>query len=429
MSSFCTQIELNIAQPMVGRVVVVGGGFAGIATVKALRKSGFQIVMFDRNNYHQFQPLLYQIATSGLEPTAITFPLRHLFCDYENFYFRMAQVIEVDRENNRLKTSIGEITYDYLILAAGTDTNYFGIKNIEQSALSLKNVGEALMLRNRVYQAMEQALRVSDQQQEYLNFVIVGAGPTGVELCGALAELKNYILPKDYPEIDFAAMNIYLLNAADRILETFSEEGSTRAYNDLRSMGVDIVLSAKVSDYIDNKVIYNGDQSISTRNLVWSSGVIANKIEGISELGRGARILVDEQNKIQGCTNIYAIGDQALMITEQYPAGHPQVAQVAIQQGRNLGYNISKGQQRPFTYNDKGSMATIGRNRAVAEIGRYKFQGFTAWVMWLMVHLLFIIGVRNRLAVMWDWAWSYMTRDQPLRSIIEVKKRPEPETK
>lgn len=422
----CSEIELNITPAKVGRIVVVGGGFGGLATIKELKKTNLQIVMIDRNNYHQFQPLLYQVATSALEPTAISFPLRGVFRGYSDFHFRMATVTAVDRDANVVKTSIGDLTYDYLVLAAGADTNYFGMTNIAKNSFPLKSVGEALGLRNQIYKTMEAAIDIESEaeRQSYLNFVIVGGGATGVELAGAVVELRNRILPKDYPDIDLGKMRVILLNASGRLLEAFSEQSSAQALKDLQTMGVEVMLNAKVNDYDQNVVHYNDGETIPARNMVWASGIIANKIAGVdTNLGRGSRIIVDRHNLIEGCTNVYAIGDQAIMV--DYPM--PQVAQVAIQQGWNVGKNIELQRQHkqinPFVYIDKGSMATIGRNRAVAELKGFKVHGFIAWIMWLTVHLFFIIGVRNRLIVVWNWAWSYITGEQPLRSIIEQKSK------
>lgn len=427
-------MDLNIPKSPGQRVVIVGGGFGGVALARALARKGvYQTVLVDRNNYHQFQPLLYQVATSGMEPTAISFPLRKIFRKGRDFHFRMADVESVDRERNLLHTSAGDLHYDYLVLAAGTDTNYFGMENVERHAMPLKSVSEALALRNRVLAVMEQAVRAADvrEREELLNFVVVGGGPTGVEMAGALAELQRRIFPKDYPDLDISkSMNIYLLNAAPRLLEGFSEESSARALRDLQRDGVKVVLDAMVKDFDGHTVSYNDGQAIPARTVVWASGVIANAMGGISpeQCGRGRRIKVDDFNRMEGSENIFVIGDQCLQTNDpRYPGGHPQVAQVAIQQGRRVAENLllaAKGREPvPFFYKDKGSMATIGRNRAVAEIGGRRFGGFVAWALWLLVHLLFIIGVRNRLTVLFDWSWSYLTYDRPLRTIIRPSKK------
>lgn len=417
--------ELNIAPAKMGRVIVVGGGFGGLSVAQILFGNDLQVVIIDRNNYHQFQPLLYQVATSGLEPTAISFPIRGILRDYRDVHFRMATVTAVDTKANIVHTTIGDLSYDYLVLAAGADTNYFGNKNIEQNSLPLKSISEALALRNQIYRTMEAAIDIEDQEerQPYLNFVIVGGGPTGVELSGAVVELRNKILPRDYPGIDFTKMRVILMNAGGRLLDTFSEKSSEQTLLDLQAMGVEVMLNTKVTDYNDNTVYYNDGQALGTRNLVWASGVIANKIPGIENLGRGARITVNDYNLVDGLDNVYAVGDQAIMSSSP----HPQVAQVAMQQGqlvaKNILRHIRNQPQQPFKYIDKGSMATIGRNRAVVELKNLKLNGFIAWLMWLFVHLLFIIGVRNRFTVMWDWAWSYITREQPLRSIIVARRK------
>lgn len=427
-------MDLNIPDSFEKRVVIVGGGFGGVALARALcRKGKYQTVMVDRNNYHQFQPLLYQVATSGMEPTAISFPLRKVFRKGRDFHFRMADVEAVEPERNLLRTSAGDLHYDYLVLAAGTDTNYFGMENVERNALPLKSVGEALALRNRVLAIMERAVRTTDPKErvELLNFVVVGGGPTGVELAGALAELQRRIFPKDYPELNIAkSMKIYLVNASPRLLEGFSELSSARALKDLQRAGVEVVLDAKVTDYDGHMVFYNDGQQIPAKTVVWASGVIANAVEGVPAemLGRGRRIKVDEYNRMEGSENIFVIGDQCLQTNDsRYPNGHPQVAQVAIQQGKRVAENLlrmAEGEQpEPFSYKDKGSMATIGRNKAVAEIGGRNFGGFLAWALWLFVHLLFIIGVRNRLTVLFDWSWSYLTYDRPLRTIIRPAKK------
>lgn len=416
---------MRISAASTKRVVVIGGGFGGLSVVKTLRKSGFQIVLIDVNNCHQFQPLLYQVATSSLEPTAISFPLRRILRGYKDLHFLMARATGVDTKARVVHTSVGDVGYDYLVVSAGADTNFFSMESVRLNSLPLKNVNEALSLRNRIYRTMEFADRCSDenQRQAYLNFVIVGGGPTGVELAGAVAELRNKVLPKDYPSIDFAKMNIYLLNAGERLLESFSPQSSERTLRDLQKLGVKVMLNAKVSDYHEESVVYNNNQQIQAFNLVWASGIVANAIEGLDNTGRGRRIVIDEYCRVQGYENIFAIGDMA--INNQKPL--PQVAQVAIQQGRNAGLNIMNTDRGValvvFNYFDKGSMATIGRNRAVAEVGRFRKGGFVAWVMWLFVHLYFIIGVRNKLHVLWDWCWSYVTRDQPLRSIIEADKK------
>lgn len=424
-------MNLNIPTPATKRVVVIGGGFGGLSLVKGLRNSGMQIVMLDRNNFHQFQPLLYQVATAGLEPTAIAFPIRKLLARHKDFHFRMTEVTQVRAEQNIIVTTDGELSYDYLVMATGTDTNYFGIESVRENAMPLKSIGEALALRNRILSILEKAQKLATPENisSYLNIVIVGGGPTGVELAGAVAELRNTIFPKDYPEIDFNLMHIYLVNASGRLLEAFSLASSAEALSRLEAMGVEVMLNTAVKQYDGATVSYGDSGTITSELVVWVGGVAASYPDGISSQvkGRGGRLKTDLFNRIEGYDNIFAIGDIALISCEKYPAGHPQVAQVAIQQGRNLAMNLLKGDfSIPFSYYDKGSMATIGRDSAVAEISRYRFKGFIAWVLWLAVHLLFIIGVRNRLTVLFDWGWSYITYDRPLRTIIEARHRPSP---
>lgn len=416
---------MNIPAPDGKRIVVVGGGFAGVSLCRGLSGCGAQVVVIDSNNYHQFQPLLYQVATAGLEPTAIAFPLRKFLRSSRNFYFRRATVSGVDTVNKTITTDQGSVSYDFLVLAAGTDTNYFGMQNIQRAALPLKSVGEALALRNRLLEVMELAACQEDpvERARLMTIVIVGGGPTGVELAGAVAELKRHIFGKDYPELDMAQMKIYLLNASPRLLESFSEQSSQTALVELQKMGVEVLLSAAVKDFADGKVIYNDGQTIDCELVVWVSGVIANEFSGVGSTSRGRRIVVDQYNKVVGAEDVFAIGDISFMACDGYPSGHPQVAQVAIQQGSTLAGNLkhilqNKGDRRPFKYYDKGSMATIGRAKAVTEIKGIKIKGFIAWVAWLALHLLYVVGAHNRFTVLTDWFWGLIIYDRPFRTII-----------
>lgn len=403
------------------RVVVVGGGFAGMAAIKKLLRANFQVVLIDKNNYHQFQPLIYQVATSSLEPTSISAPLRRIFRGKKNFSFLMAEVLGVDKATSMVETSLGGVHYDYLIIAAGATTNYFSMKEIEEKALPLKTIPEALAVRNRIYKNLEFISTLPDcaEREPYLNLVIVGGGPTGVELAGAIAELKRNVLPKEFPDIDFSKLNIYLLDAADRLLTTFSRDSSDHALRDLTEMGVKVRLGTKVKGYDSTKhtVLYNENDELPTKNLIWASGIVANKMKGLETIGRGGRIITDAY--CRESENIYVIGDVAII--EGYEL--PQVAQVALQQGRYVADAIINGAKDPFKYKDKGSMATIGRNKAVAEAFGMKFKGFPAWVVWLFIHLMYIVGYRNRLLVLWNWFWNYVTEDQPLGSIIEIREK------
>jgi NADH dehydrogenase len=408
------------------RVVIIGGGFAGLELGQRLDDKLFQIVLLDKNNYQQFQPLLYQVASSGLEPSAISFPFRKVFRNKKDFHFRMTEVTQVIPEENKLICSIGEIEYDYLVIANGTDTNYFGNDNIKNNAMPMKTVSEALGLRNTILSNLEKALlAVTDEEKAaLLNIVVVGGGPTGVEISGALAEMKRYILPKDYPEINFDLMQIYLFEGADKLLGNMSEDSSTKSLEFLQQLGVKVQLNTLVKDYTDNKVILASGEEIISGTLIWASGVIANTLGGIKPelLGRGRRIKVDSNNRVESFENIFAIGDICLQTEEAYPGGHPQVAQVGKQQAKLLAENFSRlMNDQPltaFSYKDKGSMATIGRNKAVVDIKDFKTQGFLAWCIWMFVHLLFIMGIKNKAFIFLDWVWSYITYDQPLRLIL-----------
>lgn len=418
-------MKVNVPELNVPRVVIVGGGFGGIQLAMALKNAAVQVVMFDKNNYHTFQPLLYQVATGGLEPDSIAFPLRKMFKRQQNFYFRMAEVIGVDSDRDIVRTSIGEIGYDYLIMATGSKTNFFGMEDVAQMSHGMKTIPEALDLRSLILQNFEMAVLTPDldARNSLMNFVVVGAGPTGVETAGALAELKKHILPKDYPELDLRRMQIHLIEAGDRLLPGMSKEASANSASALENMEVQLWLNTKVEDFDGQKVKIAGGRQLDTKTVIWSAGVIGNAPAGLEDSeGRGKRLEVDQFNRVKGHANIFAIGDLALMRVEDYPAGHPGVAQVAIQQGQLLARNIKslifQRELRPFQYYDKGSMATIGRNKAVVDVKRFRVKGFIAWLMWMVVHLFFLAGFRNRLVVFINWFWSYMTYDKGTRLII-----------
>ena len=407
------------------RVVIVGGGFAGLTIVNKLDSKRFQVVLIDRNNYHQFPPLLYQVASSGLEPGSICFPFRKLFHREKDFYFRMAEVKTVCPAENRIVTTIGQLHYDYLILAGGTTTNYFGNKILEENSLPMKDVREALALRSSLLLNMERALdNVEDcQRRALLNIVIVGGGATGVEIAGALAEMRRFIVPKDYPDLK-TPMDVYLVEGSGRLLGVMSERASKNAKKDLEKMGVKVLLNTKVTDYRDGHVVFDNRDSLITDNLIWVSGVTANRFEGITpeQTGRGGRILVDAYNRVQGAENIFAVGDLCLLQEPAYPNGHPQVAQAAIQQGSRLAKNLNRIAKnrplKPFHYKDLGTMATIGRNKAVADLHGLRLHGFFAWAMWLTIHLRSILGVRNKVMVLLNWIWNYAVYDQSNRFIF-----------
>ena len=427
-------MSINIQRNQKKRVVIVGGGLGGLRLAEDLYGSGMQVVLIDKNNFHQFPPLIYQIASAGIDPSSISFPFRQIFRKRKDFYFRMAEARMVDTEKKILQTSIGKIDYDYLVLAAGATTNFFGNKNIEEWAIPMKTVPEAMGLRNALLSNFERALTCAteEERQELLNVVIVGGGATGVEIAGALAEMRRYVIPYDYPDMDSSLMHIYLIEAGDRLLAGLSQESSQKAYEFLKSMGVDIQFGKMVTDYRDHKVVMKDGTEIPTRTFLWVSGIRANAMPGIDEshLGRGFRFKVDEYNRIPGIEDVSVIGDQCLQTSDAaYPNGHPQVAQVAIQQAKNLAKNLKLINQgadssalTAFHYKNLGSMATIGRNKAVVEIGKFRSQGFFAWVLWLVVHLRSILGVKNKMMVLLNWLWKYVSYNDSIRMITYATK-------
>ena len=427
-------MSINIQRNQKKRVVIVGGGLGGLRLAEDLYGSGMQVVLIDKNNFHQFPPLIYQIASAGIDPSSISFPFRQIFRKRKDFYFRMAEARMVDTEKKILQTSIGKIDYDYLVLAAGATTNFFGNKNIEEWAIPMKTVPEAMGLRNALLSNFERALTCAteEERQELLNVVIVGGGATGVEIAGALAEMRRYVIPYDYPDMDSSLMHIYLIEAGDRLLAGLSQESSQKAYEFLKSMGVDIQFGKMVTDYRDHKVVMKDGTETPTRTFLWVSGIRANAMPGIDEshLGRGFRFKVDEYNRIPGLNDVFAIGDQCLQTSDAaYPNGHPQVAQVAIQQAKNLAKNLKlinqgadSSELTAFHYKNLGSMATIGRNKAVVEIGKFHSQGFFAWVLWLVVHLRSILGVKNKMMVLLNWLWKYVSYNDSIRMITYATK-------
>lgn len=427
-------MSINIQRNQKKRVVIVGGGLGGLRLAEDLYGSGMQVVLIDKNNFHQFPPLIYQIASAGIDPGSISFPFRQIFRKRKDFYFRMAEARMVDTDKKILQTSIGKIDYDYLVLAAGATTNFFGNKNIEEWAIPMKTVPEAMGLRNALLSNFERALTCAteEERQELLNVVIVGGGATGVEIAGALAEMRRYVIPYDYPDMDSSLMHIYLIEAGDRLLAGLSQESSQKAYEFLKSMGVDIQFGKMVTDYRDHKVVMKDGTEIPTRTFLWVSGIRANAMPGIDEshMGRGFRFKVDEYNRIPGVEDVFAIGDQCLQTSDAaYPNGHPQVAQVAIQQAKNLAKNLKRINQgadssalTAFRYKNLGSMATIGRNKAVVEIGKFRSQGFFAWVLWLVVHLRSILGVKNKMMVLLNWLWKYVSYNDSIRMITYATK-------
>jgi len=416
---------INIPDSEHKRIVIVGGGFAGIELAKKLRNKSIQVVLLDKNNFFTFQPLLYQVATSGLEPNSIAYPLRRLFREASNVFFRLAEVKSVNTTRQEIETTSGALDYDYLVVATGSAPNFFGLDN--DKLVPLKSVRNALDMRNVFLKEFEEALTETDEEkrQTLINIVIVGAGPTGVELAGALGEMKKYVLPKDYPELDIERMQIYLIEGADRVLPTMSEEASAKAHEFLEELGVTVYLNKLVKQYDGKKVMIEGEE-VLTQNLVWTAGVQGGALEGIDaeNLQKNNRIIVDEYNRVRGHHALFAVGDVAHFETEDFPKGLPMLAPVAMQQGRHLAKNILrdlKGEKmEAFEYFDKGTMATIGRNRAVVDLHRFKFQGTFAWFVWMFVHLVSLVGFRNKLVVVINWIYNYFTYDRALRLIINA---------
>ena len=425
--SIPSHLKLTIPKSEHPRIVIIGGGFAGLMLAKGLRKVKAQVVMLDRNNFHTFQPLLYQVATAGLEPDSIAGPLRKSLDNQSNYIFRMVKVSGIDFENSKVVTPIGDLSYDYLVIANGATTNYFGQEGLRAKVLPLKRVVHALDLRSHILQIFEQIELTEDPEirQRLFNMVVVGGGPTGVEVAGALSELKNHILPKDYPDLDLGPMKIKLIEGSPRLLNGMSDAAGEHALNYLQKMGVEVVLNTHVKGY-EHGVVDLGSEKISSDTVVWAAGVKGRILSGIDEEQTSrSRILVDEYNRVKGHENVFAIGDVAMMQTAEYPNGHPMLAPVAMQQGKhlakNFNYLISGKEPLKFSYLDKGSMATIGRNKAVVDMpGGLHVKGFLAWLIWMFVHILYLIGFRNKLITLNNWIWSYFTYDKGTRLIIRT---------
>ena len=427
---------MNIPRTDLPRVVIIGGGFAGMALARKLLHHDVQMVLLDRHNYHTFQPLLYQVSTSGLEPDSIAYPLRKITRNSKKCFFRMAEVEKIDSENNLVKTSIGDIIYDYLVIATGSRTNFFGNDSIEEHGMWMKTVPQALNIRSLILENLEEATITEDPEKRkaLLTFVIAGAGPTGVELSGAIAELKNNIVPKDYPDLDISEMSIHLLEGLERVLPPMSEHASKKAQKFLEQLGVQIHLKTMVQNYDGVNVVTDTDLKLKAETFIWSAGVTGAPVEGLkaeSLIEKANRYEVNAFNQVNSYENIFAIGDIAVMQTEDFPKGHPMVAQPAIQQGKHLAKNLAKlikGEKlEPFEYFDKGTMATVGRNRAVVDLKKWKFSGFSAWFVWMFVHLWFLIGFRNRIVTFFNWTYNYINYDKAARLIIRPFKGSEEE--
>ena len=423
-------MKANIEHTDKKRVVIVGGGLGGLELAFKLVGSDFQVVLVDKNNYHQFPPLIYQVASAGLEPSSISFPFRRLFQGQKDFFFRMAEVKAVDAAGKKIATSVGDIHYDYLVLAAGARTNFFGNKEIEAATLPMKSVSEAMRLRNTILRNLEKAETEEDpvRRQALMNIVVVGGGASGVEIAGAVAEMKKNILARDYPDLDASQMHIYLVNAGKRLLAAMDPVSSARAERDLKELHVHIRQPQFATEYRDGILKTSAGLEIPARTVIWVSGICANTIEGLpaESLGHAGRILTDRFCRVKGVQDVFAIGDQSLIEgDEDYPLGHPQLAQVAMQQAKTVAENLKAAQkglaEKPFKYRNLGVMATIGRNHAVAEIGGRKFGGFAAWVLWLVVHLRSILGVKNKAFILLNWVWNYLNYKQSLRLILKAK--------
>lgn len=417
------------------KIVIIGGGFAGINLAEELGgDKRFHVTLVDKNNYNFFPPLIYQVATAYLEPSSISYPFRKLFRSKGNITFRLGELRSVNRAENKVVLSNGELEYDHLIFATGAETNYFGMENVKKNSIPMKTLNDAIEMRNKLLQRMERASICTDRKErrKYLNIVIAGGGPTGVEVAGMFAEMRNGVLRKEYPELSTTVSNIYLVDGGGELLGPMSKKSQQDTYDALTKMGVIVKLNTRVTDYVDDTVYFHTGETIQTKNLIWAAGVTARTFEGIPAecYGRGRRLNVDEHNKVINTQNIYAIGDTCIQLTDKdFPQGHPQVAQVAIQQGKHLAKNFKKmaaGKPLvPFRYKDKGSMAIIGKNKAVVDLPKPKmhFKGFIAWLMWLFIHLMSLISYRNRVQTFWNWMIAYFAKDQSLRMIIRPEKR------
>lgn len=427
---------MNIPQTDLPRIVVIGCGFAGIKFTKYINTKHYQVVLLDKNNYHTFQPLMYQVASAGVEPDSIVYPIRKVFKGKRNFFFRIAEVEHIDPDLKSIDTNIGSLKYDHLVVATGACSNFFGMKNIEHYAMPMKSLTESLNLRSFVLQNFEKALNTSDlvEREALMSFVIVGAGATGVELAGALAELRSYILPNDYPDLDIRRMQVHVIEAADKVLSNMSESSSEKSEAFLRKMGVNVWLNTKVLDY-DGKLVQTDKENFKSRTLIWTAGVKGAPPEGMKvELTRDSRIPVNAYAEAKDIPNVYALGDVAFLQDENYPRGYPMLGSIAGQQGKQLALNFNKlarGKERkPFKYNDLGTMATIGRNLAVVDLPFINFGGWFAWWTWMFVHLMLLVDFRSRIIVLINWAISYLNYDKGTRLIVrKVADKTDPKDK
>ena len=415
------------------KIVIIGAGFGGISIAKSFKNKPVNVLLIDKHNYHNFQPLIYQIATGGLEPDSIAYPVRRIFRNQANFSFRMANVISVNTESNLLHTTIGDVTYDYLVIATGSTNNYFNFEPVKQKLLTLKSIPDALNIRSYIYQNLEKALVEQDKRpiEDIINIAIIGGGPAGIELAGALAEMKHYVLPKDFPDLDLSKMEINLYEAAPKLLGAMSEDSSKMSLKYLIRLGVNVHLNSKVEAYDGTKLSLEDGSNFITDTVIWTAGVKASPIDGLSKevITGGNRILVNEYNQIDTTENVFAIGDVAACVTPENPKGLPMLAPVAQQQGKLLSKNliklINKKPMTPFVYKDRGVMATIGRKKAVVDLPKWKFQGTFAWLVWMFIHIMSLVGFRNKFVAFYDWMSNYFTYDKPLGLIIRPYKRQE----
>jgi NADH dehydrogenase len=409
------------------RVVIIGAGFGGLRLARELNGTNYEVFLIDKHNYHQFQPLMYQVATARLEPSSISFPLRRIFQHSKNVNIRITEVSRVDTEAKVVYTPIEDIPYDRLVIALGCTTNYFGNTRIQSHSFPMKSVPQAMALRNKILKTFEDTIVAGpDELQHLLNFVIVGGGPTGVELAGAMAEMKKYILPKDYPGVDFSRFTIYLLEGSPNTLNAMSEASRRKSRQYLEALGVIVRTGTVVEDYDGTTVRLRGGETIAASNLIWAAGVVANTLQGIpaTSITRGNRLITNRYGEVEGLSGVYAVGDIAYMVTPKYPNGHPQLANVAIAQAAFLAHNFKrelKGKPRlEFEYHNKGTMATVGKRKAVVDLPGISFQGRFAWLTWMFVHLMLILNVKNRLFIFLNWMMSYFANDSTLRLMLKA---------
>lgn len=418
---------INIPESALKRVVIIGAGFGGLQLAKNLNRNYFQVVLVDKKNYHTFQPLLYQIATAEIEPDSIVHEIRSIIKNKKNFYFRLMTVTRIDAREKKIYSDIGSLSYDYLIIATGSKTNFFGNTKLERYAISMKTISEAIHLRGKIFKNIERSLLTNDlsERDSLITFVIAGGGPTGVELAGALSDLKKFVLPYEYPDLDINRMSIYLIQSTSRLLDGMSENSADWALQSLKDCGVNVLLNSPVKDYDGKEVLMTDGRKILSMNLIWAAGVKGALIEGFQpdSIDR-YRLIVDEYNKVKNYEDIFAVGDIASMKTDKrFPNAHPMVAQPAIQQGLNLVKNLNSlaygHKMKAFLYKDRGSMAIIVRNKAVCDLPWFNFKGFFAWFVWMGIHLLYLVGFRNRLIVLINWIINYIQYNKSLRLIID----------